>query len=692
MIQRVLIFCLSFSFYTVKGQTKKNENRISAMMEFILDKYGEADEINLEDQRTEEYWLELIKHPARINQMNEQELSKALPLNPLQIEAFIQYRTMAGPLIDVHELQIVPGWSHAFIKLLQPFISTESPKEIKEYVEEIFETGRHQLEIRASHLLQKPAGYETDRGSEERFLGERLMRQLKYGYADGKQLRFGLIGELDAGEQFRVDKKTKGFDYWGYYFSVQVNLRYLTKLVLGDYTVCVGKGLMLWQGFGANKGTDVMNIKNQKQGIESYRSFSENWSMRGIGLEGKIGRKEWMIFFSKKGVDGQIIEADTLSNEENYRSIITGLHRTEKEMATKGKIKTYTYGYSFQHSGKNLKCGFSQIFSQTSVKPNKGTDWYQKYELQKMHHSNFGIDFSFQLKGTHIFGEMAMDQQRNSAMHFGTLSALSKEVSVSTYFRNLHPGFQSIAGSIANEYGAIKNERGFFVGLQIRPKDKISCNFYVDFFKSPWLRYQLNAPTFGREVMLHVQYTPTKKSSLTLRVKEEHKPQHISFENGGGIGAWAFLMKMNFRIQYRVELSENSTFTCRVERQQAKEENNRGESKQGSLIYLNYKKRVFKNKLTLNMWTGYANVESSEAAVFYFEPDPVVGTVKMVSAYKNEVNWGISGTYIFLKRLKVSFKITENRYKKEQVFGSGLDKWVGRNKTEMAIKLVYGLH
>ena len=92
------------------------------------------------------------------------------------------------------------------------------------------------------------------------------------------------------------------------------------------------------------------------------------------------------------------------------------------------------------------------------------------------------------------------------------------------------------------------------------------------------------------------------------------------------------------------------------------------------------------------MWTGYANVESSEAAVFYFEPDPVVGTVKMVSAFKNEVNWGLSGTYIFLKRLKVSFKITENRYKKEHVFGSGLDRWVGRSKTEMAIKLVYGLH
>jgi hypothetical protein len=691
MGRRTLMVLLLFIFGNVYGQTKIHDadKKVKAMIEFLIDNYGDVEAINLEELRLEEYWLEMIINPLNINQINEYELSKKLPLNPLQIQALMEYKRKAGPLIDLHELQAIPGWSISFIKLLKPFIKTENLKGVEDYIGDILKEGRHQLEIRGNYLMQKSAGYLESIDKEKQFLGGRTLRQIKYGYANGKQLRFGLVGELDAGEQFRLDKKTKGLDYLGYYFSVQINRKYLTKLVLGDYTVCIGQGLMLWQGFGANKGSDVMNIKNQNRGIEPYRSFSENWAMRGIGLEGKIGKKEWMLFFSKRGVDVKTYEKDSVSTIEGYREITTGLHRTQEEITTKHNMKKYIYGYSMQHVGQRMKWGIHQVFSSTSTNPAKGFAWYQKFDLNNNNHSNIGLDFSCYLGGTHVFGEMAIDQNRASALYMGTLSALSNTLSFSTFYRKLQPGFHSIMGSIPNEFGQIRNEHGMYVGLQLRPRDKISINFYIDFFKSPWLRYQLSAPTFGKEIMMHVQYSPTKKSEFMVRFKEEQKPRSIAFENEPLAEAWAFVIKRNFRIQYRVEVSENSTLTFRVESQKIREKVNRGESKQGSLVYFDLKKRIIKKKITVNFWTGYAAIEDAEAVIYYFEPDPVVGTVKMVSAYKNELNWGISGTCTFYKRLKISVKLAENRYSKLQVFGSGSDQWVGKKKTEMSLKLVY---
>ena len=51
-----------------------------------------------------------IKDPIELNYADVAELNQLRVLTPIQIQNFILYRNLVGKLVNLYELQAVPGW------------------------------------------------------------------------------------------------------------------------------------------------------------------------------------------------------------------------------------------------------------------------------------------------------------------------------------------------------------------------------------------------------------------------------------------------------------------------------------------------------------------------------------------------------------------------------------------------------
>ena len=110
----------------------------------------------------------------------------------------------------------------------------------------------------------------------------------------------------------------------------------------------------------------------------------------------------------------------------------------------------------------------------------------------------------------------------------GALISVSKNVDVSLLYRYLSPRYQSLNSNVFAESYNANNESGFYSGFVFRPWLGWQFSFYADYFKFPWLKYSVNAPSDGVEYNLSAVYNINKKTGLALVFKSKTKLQNES--------------------------------------------------------------------------------------------------------------------------------------------------------------------
>src|SRR5215207_2019361 len=103
-----------------------------------------AEDVVIEENKYQQQLQFLWKHRIDLNTVSAEELQVIPFLSPLQIDRFIRYRHLLGKLVDVHELQAVPGWHPELIKKLLPYISLSDPLSLPEKIS-ARRKGSHQL-------------------------------------------------------------------------------------------------------------------------------------------------------------------------------------------------------------------------------------------------------------------------------------------------------------------------------------------------------------------------------------------------------------------------------------------------------------------------------------------------------------------------------------------------------------------
>lgn len=457
-----------------------------------LEELSESDEAEIEDEYALQQLHILKKNPVNINSgdISPDELPM---LSALQVQNLLAYRQLLGDLISVYELQAVPGFSIELIKSLLPYITIADKENAIKSMRQRFRNGEH-------HMIARPS------------LPSKIYFRYKYQYRH--LLQYGLVGERDAGEKSLIDF------YSAHLFARNIGI--IKSLAIGDYTLNLGQGLIHWQSQAFRKSASVLNIKRQSEIIKPYHSAGEFNFQRGVAVTVRKNNYEATVFGSLRKLTANKDVDQTLG--EVITSINTsGLHRTAAEIEKKNNVSLLSYGGNVKYVLNKGHVGINAISYQYSLPLLKRDEAYNLFALRGNNWMNYSLDYSYTWKNFHLFGEFAKSSNSGMATINGVMSSLNNQLDITIVHRNIAPRYQSIYGNAFTENTMPTNESGFYLGVSAKPVHAWRIDFYSDVFKFPWLKYRVDAPSYGLQYLFQFTWKPSRQVEFYSRFRFKSK-------------------------------------------------------------------------------------------------------------------------------------------------------------------------
>lgn len=490
------------------------------------------------EQATEtdaQQWLEnletLRRHRLDLNRATRDDLSSLGLLNEIQIENLLAYRLQLGPLLNIYELQSIPGWDVADIRRLLPFVTVGASLDarnmrlIKGLVQ-----GDNEMLMRWGRTT--PA---TTPASAE---GEPNAWALRFRHTFDNRMRFGFTAENDPGEALFRRSNPHGFDFYSAHFFVQ-NVNPIVKtLALGDYSARLGQGLLLQTGFAPGKSAESTAIARSTRKIGAYASFGEAYFLRGAAGTLALGKK-WEItaLVSYRRRDANVIQANDSTDLEFPEQVFSslqssGLHRTEAEIQDEKAIREWVGGVSVSHTWKNGQLSVNGVHLEYDKPWQPSPAPYRQFVFTGQRLTGVSVDYHWRRRNWYAFGETARSDNGGLASVNGLLFAASRHVTLAVLHRALARDYQAIYAAPFAETSGSANEQGLYLGADVRFGRKWQINAYADLWKHPWLRFGVGAPSSGSEYLGRIIWTPQRGVSFYLLSQLETKERDGSMSEG----------------------------------------------------------------------------------------------------------------------------------------------------------------
>ena len=639
-----------------------------------------ADANGTETEKDNDYLQQLDeyrRHPLPVNSASPEELAGLHLLSALQIGRLLDYRRLSGALVDLYELQAVPGWDLETIARAMPYLTVAVPMPVGRRLSERFKGGQTLL-LRTGRVLQEARGYAIDSGN--RYLGSRDHVLLSYKYQYKNLLYLGLTADKDPGEQFFRGAQSTGFDFYSFHFFVR-NLGLIKALAVGDYVVNMGQGLLYWQSGGFGKSDAVLAIKKTALVLAPYRAAGETGFNRGLGLTLGTGKVETSIFGSYRRLGASV---DTV--EDRFGSIQTsGYYRTPGEIAHRNLLSQWTMGGRLAYSSTSVQLGLNALAIRYDLPQQKDAKPYNYFAFAGRQLTGFSFDYSLTDRNRHWFGEVAIDQRLHPAVLAGLLMSVDRAVDVSFLYRRLPPAYAGIGGSAFTEAALPVNEEGFYAGLFFRPATGWQVNAYADLYRFPWLRYRVNAPSTGHEYGVQVNYQPDKKWFLNLRYRSRFR--QINETGAPVLAAPVGVLAQALRLQLNDQLSPRLTVKNRVELVWLKGE--KGGREDGYLMYTEVSCRLMRG-LRADVRVQYTETGSYDSRIYAYESDVLYSY--SIPAYSGKLyRYYLDISKSIGRQLTLWVRWAESVYPGLEAIGSGLDEIGGDRRTEVKFQAVFRL-
>ncbi|RZL32655.1 MAG: helix-hairpin-helix domain-containing protein, partial [Pedobacter sp.] len=604
---RFLIFAFVMMGFIANAQNAEQDVVIRDIIESVAE--------NLPDDYDMTELIEVLtrlrKHPINLNKTTPDELKIIVFLSPLQISNLFAHIKENGHLVDVLELQTVEGFDVKTVQNLLPFVTLNTATEYEKFTfKHIFSAGDNDLIMRYAQTLQTQKGFTDLPGN--RYLGSPERFQTRYRYHYGTIISASLTFDKDAGEKFI----SKPFDF----FSGNIALFKLGKvkrLVVGDYTLQFGQGLTMWSGFAFGKGPDVTSVAKKDLGLRPYTSANEYSFLRGasatINLFKNIDLTPFVSFRKLDASQDLDIDGNLVQSTINQ----TGLHRTPTEISNKNSLGQQVYGAVIQYNKNELGFGAITYHSQFGNSFITQTALYDKFSFTGKKLTNIGAFYNYTYKNIYFFGEVGKSINSGFAYLNGALISLTPIISASITHRNYAKDYHNFFNQGLAEASEAVNERGLFTGLNITPNKKWTFSIYGDYFQFPWLKFRIDAPSNGYEILSQAIYTPTKTFKILARFKTENKQQNTDLEVP--ISFLDDVKKENYRFEVNWQLNKKWSFQNRAEVSQYKKGNANKEF--GYLIYQDVDYSPMFSKITGNLRIAYFNTPSYNSRIYAYEDD-----------------------------------------------------------------------
>ncbi|RFS21007.1 helix-hairpin-helix domain-containing protein [Chitinophaga silvatica] len=638
--------------------------------------FSNAANLQLEDDATWQTLNSYRRHALALNTAEEAELQALGLLTVLQIDNLLQYRSALGPLISLYELQAIPGFDMATIQKLLPYVSLNDQLGPQYSLHDYLQNGDHNLLLRYGRKPEKAKGYETHKykGSPDKLF-------LRYRYSFPKYISAGVLMEKDPGEPWLVKSKIPMFDFYSVHVFLK-NFHRLKALAVGDFTVNLGQGLLVWQSHAYQKGASAMLTKREGEILRPYTSAGEFNFFRGLGATCQL--KNWSVtaFASLRFLDAAIDSTDIESIIAGNIST-SGYHRTATELANRQNVRLLSIGGNIKYTAPRWHVGLNlvnQTFSPALLKVQRP---YNKFDFTGSRLIGGSIDFAGYYKNVHFFGEAATNDNLKSAFMIGAITTIAPTVDLSLVYRSFDKEYHSLfTNSFGNGYQTA-NERGCYTAMAIRLSKRFTIESYSDIYYSPWLKYQKSAPSRGTDYSISGIYTPDKLTVYRLRYIYQTSQQNQAQE-GNNIPALGTLTKMNLRFDIQKQLSKSFKIKGRIEYCQFYSMS----VQHGGMCFLEAGKGINKVPFYITARIAYFKTENYDTRIYATESSVL---------YDNSVTqfYGTGWQFYMNLKWKVNRRITcwarfhQTRYPELQKVGSGNEEVNSNHITNIQFQLQY---
>ena len=482
----------------------------------------QEDDLNYEDLYESLY--QYYREPVTLNRATRDEMQSLHLLSQSQLNSFFFHMEKNGPLLSIYELQAIPGFDALTIDRLRPFVYVRDQgvaRDPRPLTKRVLENGY--LILRTERNLETKQGYKPDSllgatpysGSPYKMYGRLSISQ----YQD---FSIGATFENDPGEKLTWDPGSRqyGIDFYSFHFLLK-NRGALKRLIVGDYQIQLGQGLLLGGGFNIGKGSEtVAPVRRSSLGILPYTSLRESSFFRGVASTINLAKSDLTFFYSRSRLDGSI-------SIDNVVTAIrqTGLHRTLSETETRANLPVQSWGgnWLFNTENKKLQVGLTYINTNYGYPIQRTARKYNQYEFQGSENFNLGGFYSYNWNNFNFFGEVAYSKSGGYGAVLGMVGNLSQHVEMSLLWRHYDRNFHSSFGNSFSESTRNINETGIYWGLKISPNNRVSLSAYLDQFKFPWLKFRVDGPSNGWGFQTRVNYHPNRKVDLYLHYRMERK-------------------------------------------------------------------------------------------------------------------------------------------------------------------------
>ncbi len=618
---------------------------------------------------------ELWESPVEINTATPYDFARLFWLSEYQLNNLINYVEKQKPIVTIFELAYIPGFDTTLVLSLQPFISIDGSREQRQYKK----AGKHWLMLRAGKTPEKQKGFR-----EGKFEGDNWKESLRYKYQLGEKIQAGFGFEKDAGEAVFKGSNKSGPDFYSGYLKIN-NLGKLRTVCIGNYNVGFAQGLVCGPGFALGKSSQAVNLVQKETGIRPYTSNDENRYFQGMAATISFRPVDVSFFLSYKKRDANVTLADSTGKVLQVSSLqTTGYHSTSSEIADENSLGEFSAGGRVLFMKSRFKAGASFITTKFDAEIMPEASRYNQFYFRGRQLSNFGIDFKYNFGNTTLFGEEAISSNGHPVFLNGVTSNLAGRVQVSLLHRYFSKAYNAFYGNAFGENSRNQNEEGLYCGLKMALVKKINIGFYADFFRFPWLKFQVDAPSFGREFMVHTEYNSNSDFTAYLQYRFKKK-QHNAADSIESINNVVSTRSDRVRIHTVYRASEQLSLATRFEIGRYQTEASRKDN--SYLVYQDFRYNFRKVPLQLNLRYALFETDSYDARMYAYESD-VLYAFSIASYYNKGQRYYAMVKYSPVRNIDLWVKYSQSVYPEEKTISSGLYEIDGNTRSDFRIQMI----
>ena len=632
-------------------------------------------------------------NPINLNTTNGEELEDLNLLTEVQINDLLLHRKAFGNFISIYELQSLEYWDLNIIQLVFPFVRINDKLDnLHITLKEALKQGKFEQFFRVQPMVEKKAGYtnvsDSIKKSSNNYYygnGDRYYTRFRYTYKTN--ISVGYTCEKDAGEQFFHGVQKNGFDFYSAHAFFKGG-KYIRAAVIGDYQVQIGQGINLWSSYAFGKTADIATIKKNALPIKPYTSVDESRFLRGAAIDLSYKKINLLLFGSKKKVDATSIADSSYSDLEYISTLdLSGLHRTNSEIAKMNGLTEFLTGANLRYSNSSLKLGSAVVFQGYDRPYVKSISYYNQFDFRGKTNLSVSGDYNYTFRNINFFGEVSKiinpEVKNGLAMIHGAMISIDSRASLGILYRNYSRDYQTFYNAGFSEGSNTQNEKGLYVGLKLRLNSKWSMNSYADLFQFPWMKYLVDAPSFGHEFLIQPIYKPNKIFELYGRFRQQMRQQN-SRDSDGTITEIENVIQRSYRFNLSYTVSEFFTLKSRIEYVTIHRLSNTPE--EGLLMTQDF---IFRPKsLPFDLAFRYAlfDTDSYDTRIYSFENNALYAFAVPAYYYQGSRAYFLL-RYSFLRKCDLWVKYGFFLYNNRSSISSGAEQIQGSKKTDFLIQL-----